>query len=356
MRPLFCLVPAFVVLSSLGVVGCSADGDPASGSAEDDVVTKRCPATLDASFSSVISYSMSEIERRHGFALQPWERDELKAPLARLRALQGFQAKLVLDKAAKAECRYVSADPSRKTTAKFYTRAGKDILRFDGNDANDDLLSFYVQVKDYSPTSVTTSFEGGGVFYRSEHSEVNFVPYDIGRATKATVSVGGPAPAATIGDAQIETGLRDAVQGIEYTSESDVPFAVFRAPIAATEKVDAKTVLAKFSGLAGTESEDENGKPLALKDMPGTKESPFAPWFEDELTDDASDDATTKKYKEGMRKVHQIMTTQLTDLKVVYVASEDISRSMDVGLVQIFLVGRSKDGSLFAVHTAAVWT
>jgi hypothetical protein len=29
---------------------------------------------------------------------------------------------------------------------------------------------------------------------------------------------------------------------------------------------------------------------------------------------------------------------------------------MDVGTVQIFLVGRSRNGSLIAVHTLAAWT
>ena len=57
-----------------------------------------------------------------------------------------------------------------------------------------------------------------------------------------------------------------------------------------------------------------------------------------------------------MKQAYDLMRQNLTDLKVVLIAADSMKREDNVGLLQVFVVGRAKDGSLVALHTIAVWT
>lgn len=343
---------AMIVAGSLAL-GCSSTAAPDTNAAEDDVVTKRCPASLNASFGSLDAYSFAEIEQRTGFELSTSDKDELRSPIKRIEAdLYRYDAQLVLDKAAKAVCTYRPASPdSPKVTAKFYTSSGKNVLRVDAADGAARDLSFYVTVKSYTKDSITLATGNAAIIFRAPDSEATFRPVDVGRAGEASVSAGPVGPAVPVTDDALETALKEAVAGVTFTSEADADFDVFRAPLAPNEKVDAATVKAKFNGMPNTEDDG-----VALKDLVGQDEGKFAEWFAGDLVDEEGADEDTQKYTAAMRAVHVLMTSSLTDLKVVYVANSSLEHTHDVGWVQIFVVGRSPSGTLFAIHTGAAWT
>jgi hypothetical protein len=339
------------VTTGLAAMGCSSGDAPDASS--DDVVTKRCPATINASLGELDAYSFAEIEERRGIELDASDRDLLRDPIKRIEAdIYRFDTALVLDGATNAQCTYRRATPdAQNVTAKFYTAHGKNVLRIDANEGDARELSFYMTVKSYSKESLTLAYPSAAIFFRAPHPEAAFQPFDVGRASEVAVSVGPAAPATPLTDDALEAALKEALVGAIFVSEGDSEFDVFRAPIRPDEKVDAATVKAKFNGMPHT---DEDG--TQLRDLAGQDEGKFATWFEGDMVGDPTGDEEDQKYAAAMRSVHVLMSSALTDLKVVYVASSSLEKSHDVGWVQIFIVGRSRSGTLFAVHTGAAWT
>ncbi len=340
-----------LVTTALSAVGCSSG--EAARSAPDEVVTKQCPVTINASLGGLDAYSFAEIEQRSGYELDAYDRDLLRDPIKRIEAdLYRFDTALVLAEAKNAECSYRPATPdAQNVTAKFYTNHGKNVLRIDANEGDAHDLSFYMTVKSYSKENLTLAYPSAAIFFRAPHPEAAFQPYDVGRASEVAVSVGPAAPPSPLTDDALEAALEDAVAGVTYTSEADADFDVFRAPIGPHEKVDAATIKAKFNGMPNT---DEEG--TELRALIGQDEGKFATWFEGDMVGDPTGDEDDQKYAAAMRAVHVLMSSALTDLKVVYVASSSLEKTHDVGWVQIFIVGRSRSGTLFAVHTGAAWT
>jgi hypothetical protein len=150
---------------------------------------------------------------------------------------------------------------------------------------------------------------------------------------------------------ELKKELAQAVDGIEYTSESDYPFDVFVAPGAVGAKVDADAIKTAFNDLV-TPSNDDEG--LALKDMPGSEVRDFEEWMD--VSDIDESDESSVAYAKGMTKAHDLMKANLDDLQVILVASESLENTEDVGFLHCFIVGRAKDGSLVALHTGLVWT
>jgi hypothetical protein len=341
-----------VVLASLATLnGCSADAASEDGSAAQEVVTRRCPDTLKASFSGLDAYSFSEIEQQTGFALSDDEKTDLRDPLREIETVGSFAASLKLETAANAECKYTSATAGRDVTAKFYTKDGKNILRIDSNERATAQLSFYVTLKDYSKESVEMLYPNAAIFFRG-NAEVGFNPWKVGSAAQADVSVGGgelPGPA--LSDNDLEAQLKQSVEGVEFISESEAPFSIFRAPIAANEAVSADLVKQKFNGMPGT---DDQG--VALKDLVGKDESDFEHWFQSDFAQENDADESYAAYYRSMHKVYDLMKASCTDLKIVYAAGSDLTHTHDVGWVQLFIVGRTRNGTLIGLHTGAAWT
>ena len=71
---------------------------------------------------------------------------------------------------------------------------------------------------------------------------------------------------------------------------------------------------------------------------------------------DPSADTSAQKLTEAMQRVDALLRSQCTERKVVLLAAQSLAQTQNVGLVQIFIVGRTRNGSVIAVHTSAVWT
>ncbi|MFO0676272.1 MAG: hypothetical protein U0169_07045 [Polyangiaceae bacterium] len=185
---LFVLPTSALVLA--GCSGASEEGPVAgSGDSEAAVVTARCPDTLTAKFESVRTMTIAEIERAEGFEILPQDRDVLEPRIAKLKKLKSYTATLVLEKAENAQCFYASKAASKKTTAKFYTTNGKNVLRIDGKDGSAKDFSFYLDVKTYSKTAIELGKVGAGIAFRDSDPEASFVPRFMGRAGSATLGL-----------------------------------------------------------------------------------------------------------------------------------------------------------------------
>jgi hypothetical protein len=345
---------ALWIAVGLGIVAAGC-GDSDDIAAENEVVTARCPDTLLASFSGFTTFSVEQIEQREGFALGDEEKAQVAGPIARLRALQGYEANLKLSSATKAVCEYVSTKPEHAVSAKFYTQSGKNILRVDAASPDAADLSFYVTLKDYSKQEVTAAFPGGGVFFRAPATDAEFLPRQVGRAGTAVIRVTDAI--APIPDAELTTELENALQGIDFISESDAPFAIFQAPLAPEEKLDAATIRNKFSGRPGTETESFDGRTsLALKDLAGQDELTYDSWIGPQLQEDATADTSSQQLTQAMQRLDELLRSQCPERKVFLFASTSLAETHDVGFVHIFIVGRTRNGSAIAVHTTAVWT
>jgi hypothetical protein len=336
----------------ISAAGCGGSDDVA---AENEVVTARCPDTLLASFSGFTTFTVEQIEQREGFAIEDAEKEQLAAPIGRLRALQSYDANLKLSSATKAVCEYVSTKPEQAVSAKFYTQSGRNILRVDAESPDAQDLSFYVTLKDYSKLEVTAAFPGGGVFFRQPDPEASFVPRQVGRAGTAVIRVTDAI--APLPDTELRTELENALQGIDFVSDSDAPFAVFEAPLRTEEKLDAATIRSKFSGRPGTETESSDGRSsLALTDLAGQDEVSYDAWIAPDLQEDPTADTSAQKFTQAMQRLDQLLRSQCTERKVILFAAESLAETHDVGFVHIFIVGRTRNGSVIAVHTTAVWT
>lgn len=158
---------------------------------------------------------------------------------------------------------------------------------------------------------------------------------------------------ANLSTAELKSQLAKAVDGLEYMSEADYPFDVFVAPGQVGASVDADAIKAAFNDLVSADS--ANGR-MALKDMPGSSVHAFEDWMSGDTSNVDESDPDAVKYAKGMARAHDLMKANLTDLKVVLMAEESLENTEDVGFLHCFIVGRAKDGSLVALHTAVVWT
>lgn len=178
-------------------VGCAAptDGDPL-GESRDEVKTAACPASLDASFAEMKALTVKQIEQAEGFVIPDDDAENLEKQIGRLKAVKSFSTHLVLDRAQNAECFYKATGAGKKTTAKFYTTKGKNILRVDAADGKAKEFSFYVTVTTYAKDAWTTaSGETAGIVYREQDSEAAFRPRFIGRSNAVSLAVSPTAPA-----------------------------------------------------------------------------------------------------------------------------------------------------------------
>lgn len=150
---------------------------------------------------------------------------------------------------------------------------------------------------------------------------------------------------------KLQSELAKAVEGIEWTSESDYPLDVMVAPGQLGAAVDADAIRASFaSAPLWAQSFDS----LKLSDLKGAKERGFDEWMD--VSDIDESDEYSVAFAKGITKASELMKSNLTDLKVVLMAEDSLENSEDVGFLHCFIVGRAKDGSLVALHTGLVWT
>jgi hypothetical protein len=187
----------------------------------------------------------------------------------------------------------------------------------------------------------------------------------LGSLALAAIGCGSPGSAESTTAAAVSTPtsstelqqtLETVTKGLEFTSETDAPFDVFVAPAplrAAGASIDANMVRQAFNGMPNTHDDVDN---LDLEDLPGDETRDFEDWATTDIEPSRDPDPTEVQYDEGMKQAYDLMRQNLTDLKVILIAADSMKRENNVGVLQVFVVGRSKDGSLVALHTIAVWT
>jgi hypothetical protein len=153
-------------------------------------------------------------------------------------------------------------------------------------------------------------------------------------------------------DDRLEAELEKAVDGLLFGSDSEAPFTVLRARAAAGDPITAETVKARFTGLSVTKEGT-----TSLKNIRGTDQEPFAKWFDDRLSLPRGPSADSERFDAGLRRARTLMEANLTD-RTVFFVGEAVQPGFhnDGGHVQIFIVGRSSAGTLFALHTAGDFT
>lgn len=153
-------------------------------------------------------------------------------------------------------------------------------------------------------------------------------------------------------DDRLEAELKKAVDGLLFGSDSDAPFTVLRARADGGGPITADRVKASFTGRSVT-----NDGSKALKSIRGTDEEPFAKWFDDRFSIPSGPSEDAERFEAGLRRARALMEANLTD-RAVFFVGEAVQPGFhnDGGHVQIFIVGRSRTGTLFALHTAADFT
>jgi hypothetical protein len=176
-------------------------------------------------------------------------------------------------------------------------------------------------------------------------------PSEVSGASAAAESTPA-APSST----ELQQTLETVTKGLEFTSETDAPYDVFVAPAprgAVTATIDADMIRQAFNGMPNTHDDADN---LDLKDQLGDDTRDFEDWATTDIEPSRDPDPTEIQYDAGMKQAYELMRQNLTDLQVVLIAADSMKRDNNVGLLQVFVVGRATDGSLVALHTIAVWT
>ena len=126
------------------------------------------------------------------------------------------------------------------------------------------------------------------------------------------------------------SNLQRAIDGLFYLSESDEPFVLVHGP-KKTRPIDRAAILKLSSLPSNTHVETQSVEEF------------FADLTKDEDWHGAEEKAEVQKY----RKLREVITQGLTDVKVFRAGKVK---------VDIFIVGRTPDGALAGVRTKAVET
>ena len=137
--------------------------------------------------------------------------------------------------------------------------------------------------------------------------------------TSATTSEQNEFVAHSTSSASLKTQLASAVKGLTYTSETDAEFDVFVAPGAPGAAITPADIRTAFSGLEHT-TDDYDG--TLLKDLKGAATLEFEAWMASDLDIPNDESAEMLAYKKGLSRARDLMKANLTNLTVVYLASD----------------------------------
>lgn len=150
-------------------------------------------------------------------------------------------------------------------------------------------------------------------------------------------------------DAQIQTEIETASEGLLYMSESDFPFTFVKAPLDG-DITEAKVRAAFADEVDGDEAAD---KPMAdLVSMNATWET----WKGQEHSCQDKEDPDSMVVCEQMRNFEAVLEANLSDIQIFYFGGKGDPGDVEGIGVSIFIVGRSPEGNLVGVRTIAIWT
>jgi hypothetical protein len=159
-----------------------------------------------------------------------------------------------------------------------------------------------------------------------------------------------PVPAASsdeLSTPALQRRLEEAVRGVIYSSESDYPFTVVKAPLAPSATISAALLKTSFAQHPLVTSESPSPLTSMLHE-----EVAFASWFDNFVnSDDPPSDPGEIAQFEKRAKLRKLMKDNLTDLKVLR-----FTKAWDSGKVFIFVVGRAKNDTMMGVLTVSVET
>lgn len=151
-------------------------------------------------------------------------------------------------------------------------------------------------------------------------------------------------------DADIQTEIEKASDGLLFTSESDFPFTYVSAPLA-DGKVSEAAVRAAFA--AEVDGDEAADKPMSsLVSMSATWET----WKSQEHNCSDTSDPVGAESCQKMRTLEQVIESNLTDVEVYYFGAKGTPGDVQGIGVSVFIVGKSPSGKMVGVRTIAIWT
>lgn len=158
--------------------------------------------------------------------------------------------------------------------------------------------------------------------------------------------VGTSAPS----DADIQSEIEKAADGLTYMSESDYPFTFVRAVGAPATITEAAVRNAFAKDVDGDEDAD---KPLAAL---FAMEETWQEWKDSAVNCSDPSDPEQLPACNQTRLLEQVLENNLEDVHVYYFGRDGAPGRVDGVGVSILIVGRSPDGNLVGVRTIAIWT
>ena len=151
-------------------------------------------------------------------------------------------------------------------------------------------------------------------------------------------------------DAEIQSEIVTASNGLLYTSESDYPFEYVTAPLGTSSITQAYVQ----SHLASYTDNDPNAdKPLSkLYGMSATWET----WKSEKHNCADLEEGETSTSCDQMRNLEQVLESNLTDIHVYYFGKNGAAGNVQGIGVSVFIVGKAPSGNLVGVRTLAIWT
>lgn len=152
-------------------------------------------------------------------------------------------------------------------------------------------------------------------------------------------------------DAEVHAEIETATQDLLFMSESDYPFQLVSAPLAAGGVITEALVREKLASFV-------DGDPAADKPMATlfAREESWQSWKDagHSCADPGDPDAMVLCSK--MRNLEQVLESNLSDLRVFYFGKKGKPGQVDGIGVSIFIVGVTPSGQLSGVRTLAIWT
>ena len=155
--------------------------------------------------------------------------------------------------------------------------------------------------------------------------------------------------AGTATDAEVQSQIEKAAEGLTYMSESDFPFMFVSAPLAG--EIDEAAVREAFADVV--DNDESADKPLA--DLVSMSQS-WDEWKAAEHSCQDKEDSESMVICAQMRNFESVLESNLTDIQIFYFGANGEPGNVDGTAVSIFIVGRSPEGNLVGVRTIAIWT
>jgi hypothetical protein len=167
-------------------------------------------------------------------------------------------------------------------------------------------------------------------------------------ATDDTEVVAGEGEdALSTSDAAAKREISAAAKGVFYISETDAPFTYVAGKLNKSETVAEAAVRREFAKIVNNDAQAD--KPMASLVGEARSFASFRAKYKNCSADAAAECAAAERMNTALEK-------HLSNIQVFYFGKNGTPGHVEGVGVSIFIVGKSKSGSLIGVRTFAVWT